>query len=325
MKKKQMLAVVLDEFGDYNKFDIRQMPIPDIDDDEVLIEVNYAGIGQWDTFEREGGYDRMLGMKSRFPYILGSEGSGMIASKGKNVKNLEINDLVSAVGFLNQKGGFYAEYVSVNNKYVKKLPNTITSLQASVISGVGLTALRGLTDILQMKKGENIAVFGASGGVGHIAVQIAKSLGTNIYAIASESDGVSLVKDYEIEHTVNGKKEDIIAKAHAFGFHYFDKILLTCSHEFTNNFIEEFCRGGIVAYPNGIFPEPETNKNVDIVSYNGEPDEDILTRLFYYIESGKIRSHVDRVFYLKQVADAHKHLTNHYVGKLAFKVSNQEN
>ncbi len=319
--KKTMLASAINEFGDASKFDIKELPIPTIADNEILIKLDYAGIGQWDTFEREGGYDQMLGLNSKFPYIIGSEGSGEIVSLGKNVKNFEINDKVYAVGFLNPKGGFYAEYVSVSYKLVKKIPETITLLQASVIAGVGLTALRGLTDVLNLKKGESIAIFGASGGIGHIAVQIAKSLGAKIYAIASKTDGVSLIKSYGIEHVINGKSEDIIAKAHSFGFNKFDKVLLTFSHKDINKFIKDFCLGGKVAYPNGVFPEPEKRSDVDIFGYNGEPDEDIINRLHRYIENGEITPHVDQVFKLDNVKDAHKHLIEHYVGKLAIKVS----
>lgn len=255
--KKTMLANAINEFGDVTKFSVKEMPIPTINDDEILIKLDYAGVGQWDTFEREGGYDQMLGLRSKFPYILGSEGSGTIVSMGKNVSDFELDDKVYAVGFLNSKGGFYAEYVSVNYKLVKKIPKTITPLQASVVAGVGLTGLRGLTDVLNLKKGESIAIFGASGGIGHIAVQIAKSIGAKIYAIASGSDGISLVKSHGIEHVIDGRTEDVLAKAHSFSFNKFDKVLLTFSHKDINKFIEEFCLGGKVAYPNGVFPEPK--------------------------------------------------------------------
>ncbi|WP_320045627.1 NADP-dependent oxidoreductase [uncultured Ilyobacter sp.] len=323
--KKTMLASVINEFGDYTKFGIKEVPVPTITDDEILIKLDYAGIGQWDRFEREGGYDQMLGLNSKFPYILGSEGSGNIVSLGKNVKNFTINDKVYAVGFLNPKGGFYAEYVSVNHELVKIIPKTITLLQASVIAGVGLTGLRGLTDVLNLKKGESIAIFGASGGIGHIAVQIAKSIGAKIYAVASESDGISLIKSYGIECVVDGKTEDIITKAHSFGFNNFDKILLTFSHKDINKFIEKFCFDGKVAYPNGVFPEPEKRNDVDIIGYNGDSDKDIINRLHKYIENGEIIPHIDKVFDLDKVKEAHKYLIKHYVGKLSIKVSNLKN
>jgi NADPH:quinone reductase-like Zn-dependent oxidoreductase len=323
--EKTMIANAINEFGDVTKFNLKEMSIPNITEDEILIKLDYAGIGQWDTFEREGGYDQMLGLNSKFPYILGSEGSGTIVSIGKNVNDFEIDDKVYAVGFLNPKGGFYAEYVAVNHNLVNKIPKTITLLQASVVAGVGLTGLRGLTDVLNLKKGESIAIFGASGGIGHIAVQISKSIGAKIFAVASDSDGISLVKSYGIELVIDGKTEDVIAKAHSFGFNKFDKVLLTFSDKDINAFIEEFCIGGIVAYPNGVFPEPIKRSDVDIVSYNGEPDEDIISRLHRYIENGEITPYIDKVFDLDNVQEAHKHLIEHYVGKLAIRISKLKN
>lgn len=319
-----MLAAVINEFGDFTGFEIKELPIPSISDDEILIKVDYAGIGQWDAFEREGGYDQMLGLSSKFPYILGSEGSGKVVLAGKNVKSFKIGDTVYAVGFLNPDGGFYAEYVSVNHKLVKKIPQTINTIQASVIAGVGLTALRGLTDILDLKKGESIAIFGASGGIGHIAVQIAKSSGAEIFAVASQADGVSLIKSYGIKHVIDGKAEDIAKKAHVSGFTTFDKVLLTFSHKDINRFMEEFCIGGKVAYPNGVFPEPEKRNDIDITGYNGEPDEDIIDRLHKHIENGEIHPHVDQVFDLYDVKEAHKHLSGHYIGKLTMKISGSD-
>jgi hypothetical protein len=124
---------------------------------------------------------------------------------------------------------------------------------------------------------------------------------------------------------VSGKTGDVIAKAHSFGFNKFDKVLLTFSDKDINAFIEEFCLGGIVAYPNGVFPEPEKRSDVDIVGYNGEPDKEIISRLHRYIENGEITPHIDKVFDLDKVQEAHKHLVEHYVGKLAIQISKLKN
>lgn len=82
-----MKALVIDKFGGPDELMVRDVAIPSIGDNDVLIKVEYAGVGQWDIFEREGGYDEMLGLNSKFPFILGSEGSGVIYAKGKNVDN----------------------------------------------------------------------------------------------------------------------------------------------------------------------------------------------------------------------------------------------
>lgn len=316
--EKTMCAAVIERFGSIDELSIKEIPVPQIDANEVLINVKHAGIGQWDTFEREGGYDKMLGLKSKFPYVLGSEGSGVIVSTGKNVTHFHAGDKVYATGFLNPKGGFYAEYVAINQEYVSFIPKTYTSEQAAVFSGVGLTALRGLIDILNIKAGETIIISGASGGVGHIAVQIAEKLGAEVFAIASGDDGVKFVQQLGIKYVVNGRSIDMMAGLRSFGIETFDKALLTTGGKLNEKVISILKVNGRAAYPFGIDPEPVSQEDITIEGYNGDPDEDILQRLNEIADS--LSPHADKVFTLDQVSDAHRMLMKHYLGKLCLKV-----
>ncbi|WP_421662960.1 quinone oxidoreductase family protein [Lysinibacillus telephonicus] len=315
-----MKAVVLDRFGGPDELMVRDISIPSIGDNEVLIQVQYAGIGQWDIFEREGGYDEMLGLHSKFPYILGSEGSGTIYAKGKNVESIAIGDKVYAPGFLNPKGGFYAEFVAIDSKYVSKIPESITLKEASVISGVGLTALRGLEDVLELDKDESIMILGASGGVGHLAVQLAKNMGARVFAIASGEDGVAMLKKLGVCTVVDGTRDDVFSAARKFAPEGFDTALFTAGGELANSIVQCVRTGGRIAYPNGIYPIPETKSDISVTSYNGEPEPGIILRLNNWISSGKLKVHIDEVFLLEDAYKAHLALINHYVGKLCFKV-----
>lgn len=80
-----MRAVAMDQFGGPEVLKIQTIPIPRIEAGEVLIRVEWAGVGEWDPFERQGGYAEMLGLEPVFPYILGSEGAGTIAAVGAQV------------------------------------------------------------------------------------------------------------------------------------------------------------------------------------------------------------------------------------------------
>ena len=117
-----MRAVCIDRFGGPEALSLRTLPVPEIGPGEILIRVEFAGVGAWDPFEREGGYARMLGIEPRFPYILGSEGAGTIAAGGERVSRFEVGDRVYALGFLNPKGGFYAEYAAVDAGVVSPIP-----------------------------------------------------------------------------------------------------------------------------------------------------------------------------------------------------------
>lgn len=316
-----MKAAVIHKFGGPEELAIREVPVPGIDEEEVLIKVAYAGIGQWDMFEREGGYDEMLGLRSAFPYILGSEGSGVVWAKGKKVKHLEVGDEVYATGFLNPKGGFYAEFVAVHSQYAVKLPESITMPEAGVISGVGLTALRGLEDVLRLKEGESIMILGASGGIGHVAVQLARHMGARVFAIASGDDGVAMLRTLGVDAVVDGRKEDALSAARKFAPAGFGAALLTAGGELANSLVRCVRPGGRIAYPNGIHPIPAASPAIRLTGYNGEPEPEIIMRLHHWIRSGKVKVHIDQVFLLEDADKAHWALHHHYVGKLCLKIN----
>jgi NADPH:quinone reductase-like Zn-dependent oxidoreductase len=315
-----MKSVVLDRFGDFDELVLRDIDAPNIGSRDVLIRVEYAGIGQWDIFEREGGYAEMLNIEPKFPYILGSEGAGTVVAIGENVIGVNIGDKVYAPGFLNPKGGFYAEYVAVDYQYVSCIHDNMTIQEASVISGVGITALRGLEDILELKKDELIMIFGASGGVGHLAVQLAKIMGARVFAVASGVDGVDMLKNLGVDSVVDGRKDDILYAASKFAPEGFDAALITAGGEAVNSFVQHIRKGGRIAYPNGIYPIPQIRPDIRLNGYNGDPDPEIIHRLSNYINSGRLRVHIDQVFLLEDASKAHLALKNHYLGKLCLQV-----
>ena len=315
-----MRAAVIERFGGADELIVQEIPVPEIAPGEVLIRVEYAGVGVWDVFEREGGYARMLGIEVRFPYVPGSEGAGSIAGVGEKVSRFRVGDRVYAPGFLNPKGGFYAEFVAVDADYVSFVPASLTTEEASVLPGAGITALRGLVDVLKLKPGESVAVFGASGGVGHVAVQLAKQMGARVFAIASGRDGVAMVKGLGIGCVIDGRRDDIPSAARSCGFDDLDAALLTAGGEAAGQVVSSIRSGGRVAFPNGIYPEPVSRPDVRIEGYNGEPEQEIIRRLGFLVDSGVIKPHIDRIFPLERAADAHRYIEGHHAGKVALRV-----
>ncbi|WP_437636558.1 quinone oxidoreductase family protein [Sorangium sp. So ce854] len=315
-----MRAVALERFGGPEALALRALPVPPLGPGEVLIRVEVAGIGEWDPFEREGGYARMLGQTPRFPYVLGSEGAGTVAAVGERVGRFREGDRVYALGFLNPSGGFYAEYAAVSADLVSSIPGALTVEQAGVMGGVGITALRGLDDTLRLEPGESVMVFGASGGVGHVAVQLARRMGARVLAVASGDDGVALVERLGADAAVDGRKDDVLAAARAFAPGGLDAALLTAGGEAAERALGAVRDGGRVAYPGGVQPEPQGRPAVGCRSYNGEPDAEIIARLNRLIERGPFDVHIARTFPLAEAAEAHRALDGHHLGKLALRV-----
>lgn len=310
-----MRAVAMDRFGGPEVLKPRNLPVPGVGSGEVLVRVQVAGVGEWDPFEREGGYAEMLGIEPEFPYVLGSEGAGVVVAVGERVGRFKEGDRVYACGFLNPKGGFYAEYAAVDASYVSYVPARLMITQAGAMSGVATTALRGLDDVLVLKQGESVMIFGASGGVGHVAVQLAKRLGTRVLAVASGDDGVALVERLGADATANGRTDDVLAAIRRFAPAGLDAALLTAGGEAVEKALRAVHDGGRVAFPKGIEPEPKPRSGLRFSGYYGAADSEIIGRLDRLIGAGPFEVHVAQTFPLDRAADAHRALDDHYLEK----------
>ena len=316
-----MQAVALSQFGGPEVLKLQMLPVPKVGPDEVLIRVESVGVGEWDPFEREGGYAELLGIEPHFPYILGSEGAGVVAAVGESVRRFKKGDRVYAAGFLNPKGGFYAEYAAVKADVVAYIPDGLTTEQAGVMAGVAITALRGLDDTLNLKSGESVMIFGASGGVGHMAVQLAKRMGVRVFAVASGNDGVALAKRLGADAVVNGRADDVLFTAQEVAPNGLDAALLTAGGEVAEKALSVLRDGGHIAYPSGVQPEPQARSDLQVSSYYGAPDAEIIGRLNALIGVGPFEAHIARTFPLNQADEAHRTLNDHYLGKLALRTS----
>jgi NADPH:quinone reductase-like Zn-dependent oxidoreductase len=319
-KAQTMRAVALDKFGGPEALKIQNIPIPQIEGQEVLIRVEAAGVGAWDPFEREGRFVEITGIKPSFPYVLGTDGAGTIAAVGKGVDHFKEGDRVYAAELGNPKGGFYAQYAAVKADNTSLIPGDLTIEQAAVLPTDGLTALTGLEKVLGLKPGESVMVVGASGGIGHLALQLAKRLGADVFAIASGDDGVQLAKKLGADSAVDGRRDNVLKAAREFAPNGFDAALVTAGGEKTVQALSAIRKGGRIAYPHGVMPEPTAPDGVAIEAYDGENSPALIDRLNDLIDSGPFEVHVDRTFRLDEVSKAHKALTEHHLGKIALRI-----
>ena len=319
-KATTMRAVALDKFGGPETLQIQNVPVPDIGPNEVLIRTEAAGVGAWDQFEREGGFVEIMGRKPKFPYVLGTDGAGTIAAAGKEVSNFKAGDRVYALELANPKGGFYAEYAAVNADNVSLIPGDLTMEQAAVLPSDAVTALTGLEKVLHLKQGESLMIFGASGGIGHLAIQLAKRLGARVFAIASGSDGVALAKKLGADSAVDGRGDDVLEAAKQFAPQGIDAALVTAGGDKTDRALSAIRQGGRIAHPNGVMPEPHGPSGVTVEAYDGEANPAIIERLNNLIEAGPFEVHVDQTFPLEEAAEAQKAHNEHHLGKIALRV-----
>lgn len=315
-----MQAVTIERFGEAAELTVQSIPVPQIAANEVLIRVAYAGVGSWDVAERQGGYDRMLGSSSNFPYVLGSEGAGEVVAIGSAVTRFRPGQAVMATGFLNPKGGFYAQYVAVNEQTVAPVPAGYSAIEASVVLGVGITALRGVIDTLGLSAHQSLGILGASGGIGHVALQIANAIGADVCALASGSDGTLLARGLGAGSVYDGRAAATAGALRQQIGGRFDAVLLTAGGELADQLCKLTKPGGTIAFPAGVHPEPVPPEGVACKPYYGEPTQEITARLIRLIDRHGIKPHVSAVFAADQAAHAHRKVVGHHLGKIALDI-----
>ena len=316
-----MRAVAIDEFGGIEKMKPRKMPVPQVATNEILVRVDTAGVGVWDPFEREGGFAKEFGMQANFPHVLGTDGAGTVEEVGDQVHNLKRGDRVYGINLMSPKGGFYAEYAVVKASNAAMIPQALSTRAAGVLAVDGVTALDGLDKTLRLKGGESILILGASGGIGHLAVQLAKRMKARVLAVASGQDGVEFVKRLGADKVVDGHQDDILKAAHEFAPKGLDAALLTAGGKAAEKAIAALREGGRAAYPNGVEDVPQARDGVKVMSYNGEPDPKTFAKLNELIDGGPFEVHIARTFKLEEAAEAQRALESHYLGKLALILS----
>jgi NADPH2:quinone reductase len=312
---KSMKAVVIEKFGGPEVFHTATVPVPDIGEKDVLVQVDTAGIGEWDPWLAEGG----MGGPGGFPMVIGSDGSGTVVGVGHQVKRFRVGDQVYGYSYDNPKGGFYAEYASIPEDCAAKIPANVGMNEAGAMPASGITALLGLEEI-GLKKGQNVAILGASGGVGHVAVQLAKLMGARVLAVASGDDGVSLVRRLGADVAIDGHKNDIASVAKSFDPNGLNAVLAFAYSPEMKDVLGQVKNGGHVAYPNGVEPEPRGGKGVKTSSYDGLPGREIFARLNRLVESGPFQLEISRTYSMDEIEAAMQDVLKHHVGKLALRI-----
>ncbi len=200
-----MKAIVQNRYGDSSVLTTKDVETPAIKDDEVLIKVHAVSLNSGDAFSMRG-TPYMIRFYVGFPrpkdYILGWDIAGIIEKVGADVTKFKLGDRVYTAC---EKG--FAEYVNVKEEKVGLAPESLSSSEAASIPTAGLTALQGLRDSGKVKDGDIVLINGASGGVGHFAVQIARSFGCHVTGVCSTKN-VDLVKSLGAENVVDYTKDD---------------------------------------------------------------------------------------------------------------------
>jgi len=199
-----MKAFLVDRYGKKETGRIGDAPQPPLRDDDVLIRVHAASVNALDTKIRTGEFKLIL--PYRLPLILGNDMAGTVVSVGAGVHHFNPGDEVYARPD-DDRIGTFAEFIAVNAASVALKPGNLTMVEAASLPLVALTAWQALVETAQLKAGQKVFIQAGSGGVGTVAIQLAKHLGAFV-ATTTSTANVAWVKDLGADVVIDYKQQD---------------------------------------------------------------------------------------------------------------------
>ena len=215
-----MKAIAIAQFGEPDVFQRIDIPVPSVPSDHVLIKVAATSINAVDVKIRQGA---VADIAPNFPAILHGDVAGIIEAVGDKVTNFNIGDRVYACGGgVRGTGGALAEYMLVDADLVARKPQSLSMTEAAALPLVSITAWEGLIDRAKVKPGQKVLIYGGTGGVGHVGVQLAKWAGARVYATVSSPQkaaiALSLGADVAIDYHQSSVAEFVAEHTDNRGF-----------------------------------------------------------------------------------------------------------
>lgn len=203
-----MRAIAFDEPGSPETMQLRELPAPTLSKDtEILVRLRAAGVNPIDTKLRNRG----TFFPNQTPHILGCDGAGVVEAVGAGVQHVQVGDAVYFCnGGLGGPTGTYAELAVVDERFVAKKPESLTFAEAAAAPLVLITAWEALYDRGRLQAGQRVLIQAGAGGVGHVAIQLAKLQGAQVCTTISSEEKASFVQSLGADLTVNYKTSNVV-------------------------------------------------------------------------------------------------------------------
>ncbi|MFT5710195.1 MAG: NADPH:quinone reductase-like Zn-dependent oxidoreductase [Halioglobus sp.] len=319
-----MKAIYYMSHGGADVLQIGELPIPPIAEDEVLVQVAATSVNPIDRRLRSGELQEYI--TRTFPVVPGWDFSGRVVAVGDAVSNYEIGDDVVGLAFTwSIQYGTYAQYAPIKATSLTKKPKNISFEQAAALPLVSLTAWQSLSEFGQLQAGQSVLIHAGAGGLGSVAIPLAKYLGAKVYTTASsrnreyvESVGADVVIDYREQDYAS-----VIRELEPQGLDLILQSLL--DDQASKDSISLVRDGGAVAYMNNEPPEmPEIKeRNVRAEFLHHRPDGESLTELLRLFSNGTLPVPRVQLMELEQAVEAHQlSEEGHTIGKLVLKIQN---
>jgi alcohol dehydrogenase len=293
-----MKAAQISEYGHAEKIQVVDINKPTIEDNQVLVEVHAASLNPFDTTVREGHVKDMI---SSLPVTLGGDIAGVVREVGAGVTSARVGDKVyGQAAVVAGNSGALAEFAATKASQVATTPVNLDFTEAASLPLVGVSALQALTDHINLQPSQKLFIHGASGGIGSIAVQIAKSIGAYVAGSVRGSESIEFVKGLGVDEVIDTETQDFSellkdydAVFEAAGGADFDKTL------------EVLKRGGVAVSMLAPADEAKAQElGITAITQGTKVTTEKLQALAKLVEDGAVKPQVTKSFPLSQVQEA---------------------
>ena len=330
-----MQAIIIKHFGESDVFEKANLSMPSVSPNHVLIKVAATSVNPVDLKIRQGA---IADIAPDFPAVLHGDVAGVVEAVGEKVTNFQVGDEVYAcAGGVKGTSGALAEYMLADADLVAHKPTTLSMAEAAALPLVSITAWNGLIDRAKVQSGQKVLVYGGTGGVGHVAVQLAKLMDAKVYALVSSEEKAAIASELGADVTINYRRTSVanFVAQHTDG-DGFDLVFDTVGNDNLQNAFQAAKLNGTVVSTVSLSKQDLTllhakGLTLHLVymlipmlsncdrSHHGE----ILSQLANLVDQGRIRPLIDsQSFTFAEVAAAHSYLeSGKAIGKVVLNQS----
>jgi len=296
-----MKSAQIKQYGGSEVIEINQSTSePTVSSGKVLVTIKAAGVNPADWKIREGGLQQLISLQ--FPSTLGMDFSGVIKQVGEGVIPSEFkqgDEVYGQAGVVNGGSGAFAEMALANKESIAHKPKRLSHPESAALPSVGVSAWWALVDDIGLSNGQKILIHGGAGGIGSIAIQLAKNLGAYVATTVSTNDkqfvqelGADIVIDYKTQTF-----EDLV--------HEYDAVFDTVGGETYRRSFKVVKKGGIIV---SMLEQPDSELmnqyDVKAIFRFIQATRERLTKLAQWVDQNNIRVNVEKKFSLDEAGDA---------------------
>jgi alcohol dehydrogenase len=297
-----MKAAQIDQYGGAELIRIDQNATePAVEAGQVLVEVYAASLNPVDISFRTGYFQKM--MPVAFPVTVGGDFAGVVKELGEGVTDLKVGDEVygQALVIMNGGSGSLAEYTAAQSGKTGLKPKSVDMTEAASLPLVGASAIQAIEEHINLQSGQRLLIQGGAGGIGSLAIQLAKLRGAHVAATVA-TDDVEFAKSLGADEVIDYKTQDFktIVKD-------YDAAFVTASGT-QNDSLKVLKKGGILVSMVGPADEALAREyGVVVIPQMTQTSTSQLTRLAELIDSGKIKPQIEKVFTFDQAREAYEY------------------